>query len=310
MFELIRFWYAKRFTDLVESRLPSRTSTIWSNLIRYSIKSSAYAVQEHLALQTARLVLFISAGPIALATFSRYATLFRQINGFIDRIGLAIPAMVSRFEAEGERDKTKKLYIGFAQLSMLLTLPLVCLLGISGDTIMTLWMGNAFVEEGLAPLFAAGALLYSNYSASVKVLSGMNMHGKITLQCLAFTGLALLALTYLFYPHSQKEAAALVAFVTLSALHIPYVLYVSRKLELPWAQTMLSVNLKPVLCNLLFAGTLLLAERWVSMQLYLSATMCLLAGVASLGLVYWFYAIEPNIKGNLMGYLRFEERSS
>lgn len=175
---------------------------------------------------------------------------------------------------------------------------------------MTLWMGEAFIEEGIAPLFAVGALLYSNYSASVKVLSGMNMHGKITLQCLAFTGLTLLALTYLLYPHSQKEAAALVAFVTLSALHIPYVVYIARKLELPWAQTMVSVNLKPVLCNLLFAAMLLLAERWVTMQLYWSAAICVVAAVTSLGLVYWFYAIGPSLKGNLMDYLRFEQRFS
>lgn len=309
-FETVRFYAAYRDTGLFQLLLTPSSTHEARRLIRYAIKSTVFVLQENFTLQIARLLLFLSAGPAALAVFSRYATLFRQINLFIDRIGLTIPAMVSRYQSDSAHEDIQRLYFGFTQVTMLISLPLLIVFGVLGDAIVTFWMSAVFVEDGLALVFALGGVLYANYSAAAKVLSGLNMHGTIAVRCLVSAVVSTLVLGYMMSPFSSIEAALLVAVTSVFFLQSPFIFYLSKKFNLSCSRTMLRINARPFLCNILFLICLLWANEYYSAQSYVAFASVSLIGVSGLLASYWFFGIEQNLKDNLFAFFDSEQKNS
>lgn len=308
LFELIRFAAVLQNTDVFKSGLNRNVSNSIRRLSRYAAKSGVFVLQENMTLQVTRLILFVSAGPATLAVFSRYATLFRQLNLFIDRVGIALPAMVSRFQSKAEYDEIQRLYIGFAQLTMLLSLPLLVIFGVWGDTIVTLWMSEEFVVDELASIFAAGGFFYANYSAAAKILSGLNRHGKIALKSLFAASALLVVLGYVFYPFTSMEAALLVAITSIVALHTPFILYLANYFGIPWIKVVVRVNVKPILCNLVFLFILIWSNELFLLQSYVSFFLVLVAGCVSLLVSYWYFGIDQNLKDNFFAFLNLENK--
>jgi len=294
--ECARFWYAASncmgFTILPHG---FRVATA-VRLVRFGIKTSAAVFQEILVYQVARLVLFFNAGPLAFAAFSRYATLARQISRMVDRLSISVPALTSGLVAEGDEPRVRALYVNALQASMMVTLPALSVFCVFGDAIIDLWMGSEFVITDVSWVFAGGVLMHASYAICHRTLSGLNAHGRIALFCLFISGLVLLLALLFTSPQTPYAAAWLIMGTMLVSVHMPYIVFSSRKLSMSLAEFIVSAYGKPLLVNGLFLGALLISANEHSSGHPIVSMV--VAGISIAGLVasYWYFVMSADGK--------------
>jgi len=308
-FECIRFWIAYRYFHHLPTGLAYLRKDLAGAIMKYAVKTSATVVQELVVYQAARLVLFFSSGPIALAAFSRYTTITRQINRLVDRLSTAIPAIASGFSAAAQVENIRSLYVNGSQAGLMITLPLLSIFAVFGDQIVTVWMGREFVIGNLAWTLAGAALIHAHYSISIRILSGINSHGRIALACLFLSGFSLFVLTSISYPQDAAASALMIAMVMVLTVHIPSAYQASKKLGLSLYQTMLGIYVKPMLMNLIFLAVLVGAANMLAHQRIILGVCTLTAAILLLFVSYWNFLLERRIKRELIEVLRMPFRA-
>ena len=299
--EVIRYFIASNICPGFNFRARNVNFPAAGAILTYGIKSSASAFQELVVLQATRLVLFLSAGPVALAAFSRYTTIVRQLNRLIDRLSISMPTVTSELGARGDVDAVRDLYIGSTSAALLLMLPALVIFWVLGDFIVLLWMGDEFVQPGLAWMLAGACALHAQYSISIRALSGINKHGRITLACLLASCLALAA-TYTFsYPLVTEDAALYVSLVMLLTVHLPFAIYASWRLQVRWYENLRLIYFRPLAVNSGFFVLLLAVRSFYVDNLWIAGNCLLVVSLALLVWIYWVFALDQRNKQFMRG---------
>ena len=294
--EVVRFTQAIRHCEEFSLQLTLFRMDALRQLTRYAIKTSVTVVQELVVFQIARLVLFFSAGPLALAAFSRYTTIARQINRLVDRLSISVPMIASDYLAEGNHDAIRNLYLNGVQAGLLLTLPIICIFAVYGDAIVNLWMGSEFVVADISGFLAGACLLHANYAISNRTLSGTNEHGRITLSCLFISAFVMLVAVQIAYPFTQVETAGVIMFVSLLAVQLPYISFAGFKLHISMLDLITRAYGKPLLVNAVFLVTLLAARNLLTHGYLVPSLLLLGLALATLLGVYWRFILSEASK--------------
>lgn len=302
--EATRYTIATSICARFNWRLSNVSENTARAILRYGIKTSASVFQELVVLQATRLVLFLSAGPIALAAFSRYATIVRQLNRLIDRLSISIPTIASELDAGGNLDAVRNLYIRSTCVALLLILPALVIFWVLGDFIVKLWMGDDFVRPGLAWMLAGACALHAQYCISMRSLSGINKHGRITLACLLASCLALGAGYAFSYPVLTDEAALYVSLVMLLTVHLPFALFASWRLQVGWHENLRLIYFRPLAVNAGFFVLLLAVRSLYVDNLWFAGNSLLVVGLAVLVWIYWVFALDDSNKQFMRGAVR------
>jgi len=291
-----RLWYTAVHCDEFSLRPRHFRVSTAKKLVGFGVKTSAAVFQELLVYQVARLILFFNAGPLALAAFSRYATLARQINRMIDRLSISVPALTSGLLAEGDDRRIRELYVNALQASMMITLPALAIFCVFGDAIINLWMGSEFVITNVSWVFAGGVLMHASYAICHRTLSGLNAHGRITLFCLFISGLVLLLVLLFTTPQTPYAAAWMIMGTMVVTVHMPYLIFASRKLSVSLAEIIVSAYGKPLLVNGLFLGTLVISSNELSSGHPIASMVVAGTSIAGLVASYWYFVMSADGK--------------
>ncbi len=294
--EAVRFSYATSHCMEFSAHPELFRVSAVRKLVRYGIKTSVSVVQELVLFQIARLVLFFSAGPLALAAFSRYTTIARQINRLVDRLSISVPAIASGYLAEGNQSAIRALYLNGAQAGLLLTLPIVCIFAVYGDAIVQLWMGEEFVVANVSSLLAGACLLHSNYAISNRTLSGTNQHGRISLLCLFASAFVMLVAVQITFPLTQVEAAGIIMLASIIAVQLPYIVFAGFKLQISVHDLVTQAYGKPLLVNTLFLAALLGTRNMLANGYPLWSFTLVVAASLALLYVYWRFILSASSK--------------
>lgn len=296
VFEVVRAVLARRVCP--EARF---VPSCWAgqraaDIARFGVKTSVGILQELLVHQLARLALVASVGPAALAAYSRYATLIRQIARTVERATLVIPPMTSGLVGLGREDDVRELGIKAANAAVLVLLPMVVTFAVLGDDLVTVWMGPEFVVPGLSWALAAMAFVHADRGAINQVLSGLNAHGRIALWCLACSLAVFGVMLLVLYPVNGLSAGILVAVSMGVGVSLPHFLLSARRLRLQKLKYVMEVYFKPLISNSIFLVFLLWARSewragdWPEALALLAAAALVLAGA------YWFYAFDRRMR--------------
>jgi O-antigen/teichoic acid export membrane protein len=252
-----------------------------------------------------RLLLFLSLGPLALAAFSRYATIIRQINRMTERLSLSLATVTSALVAGGAEHEVPRLYIQSTRLAVMISFPLLVVFAVCGDLIVTLWMGPEFVIDHVAVLLATGALLHANYAISYRLLSGLNAHGRIGLFSIFLSGLAILAALLTFSSFTAVNAAFVVAIVLLVTVHLPHISFMLLKAGGSPGHMLMDIYTKPLLLNSLFLVALLVCREMADSGSYYYVPV-VLATMAGMLLIWssWRYALDAQMKSKIVAFVR------
>jgi len=302
--ETVRLWLAARLVPAASFDLRHGQIARARVLVRFSMKTSLSALQDLFIQQGVRVLLVISAGPAALAVYSRYQTLLRQIPRLMERSLRVIAPITSELAHNGRQRAIRSLRERASQGMAMLALPMVVVFAVFGDDVVALWMGRDYVVPGLAWVLAAMALLQLDYAVTLRILTGLNEHGRITLKCFVFSISIFAVFSLALYPFSPVSAAWAVVVSLGAGVAVPhYVLSCGALGSRPWRHFR-NVYLAPLLANLLFLGGMLTARLLLQQGLTgwalgtAAASLLLLAGM------YWQFGFTRVVLSRLLGDMR------
>jgi O-antigen/teichoic acid export membrane protein len=298
VFETQRVFKALRLTETEARGVGQWSTSMALLLLRYSSKSMINGALDLVYPIGIRFALFLSAGPVALASYSRFATLQRQILRIAERSLLVLPVLASARADRGEPDQVAALSIRASRLTVLMMTPLLIIFALFGSDIVSIWMGPEFVVSGVAVLLACSIFLSLDRIVVNSVLSGINSHGRIGLMCHG-CALVLCALGYLFiHPLDPLEAGGMI-LIAATGLALPQFVLASRRFGMGVLNRARLVYLDPVLCNVPGAAFLLFSHVLFHEQRFFAAVFMGAVGLLSVPLMHWVWVLDEDTRVRL-----------
>jgi O-antigen/teichoic acid export membrane protein len=147
----------------------------------YGMKSVVVGAPQLIVVQTINIALAGAVGAGALAVFMRPIALIRHIETFINKFAFVLTPTVGSLIGIGKSDQIREVMIQSTRYSVAMTLPMMLVLGILGDHILTVWMGHDYADMYVIAVLAFGSLLSIAQAPTLRVIMGMNLHGKVAI---------------------------------------------------------------------------------------------------------------------------------
>jgi O-antigen/teichoic acid export membrane protein len=148
---------------------------------RYGIKSLVPSVANLLSSQALSLLIVAFLGPASLAIFSRSRSLMTTLRALAARFGMIVIPIASELQARNDRGALRETLLVTPAVISSLVLPVLFAMGIFGNQLMRLWMGQAYVHPGLIAILTVGTFTTLVQEPVWALLSGMNRHGRIAI---------------------------------------------------------------------------------------------------------------------------------
>jgi O-antigen/teichoic acid export membrane protein len=253
-FESLRFVFARRVCTEFSFDLRLASLDTCKEMLFFGIKSMISNLPPILLLQTINILLFSAIGPAALAVFARPMALTKQIKTFMTKFTLMLTPTTGSMQGTQDDEAIKALFIKTTQLSFAFSLPTLGALFIFGDLVLKYWMGDNYALWPLMMILAAGQLLPMAQDTSIRILMGLNKHGKISVFAfiLVFI-LFVIGLLMAGLSNWQLTTAALLFIVPMNivyGLFVPF--YTCKLLQVSCQQYIFQAIIKPLLIILPF----------------------------------------------------------
>jgi len=251
-----------------------------------------------LVAQTASILVASNLGPAAVAVFARPISLVRHLQTFVTKFSFMMTPTAGALQEVGDLDDMRKFLLQVTRYAVAFTLPSVLLLIVYGDVLLRAWMGDNYAHWSLMAILAAGYLLPISQDPVIRILMGMNAHGRVAMQSLlaGVISFAILATIGLMIGWSLDIAAVVVA-VTLSitgGVVIP--VYACKLLEIPYGQYLLQIFRTPVLCAVPYLGILIALRYLMPANELMAFLLSAVIGGFLLLQLYWRYIFSETAR--------------
>jgi O-antigen/teichoic acid export membrane protein len=270
----------------------------WKEQAKYSAKSLIPRVADLISNQSLSLLITAFLGPAMLAIYSRPRNLMRQGQTITAKFGSILIPTASSLHAQADKAQLRATFLKSTFFISSLTLPGVAALAVFGDEVIGLWMGNAYVYRGLAPVLAVGCFPSLVQEPVWSILAGMNQHGRLALCKLAaaLCSAALLGVGLMFLHWHLMGAALAFALPQLIIDSMVAPVIACRALETPAARYYGSTYLKPLIGAAPFVCCLAVARQTFKTMPFISISAAALAALI-LAVIYWkaFSSLKQNL---------------
>lgn len=306
VFMLVRYFISKRLCSDITVNFSSASIAIAKEMLLFGGKTVIVTLPRIILLQTINVFIAASLGPAALAIFTRPVVLVKYVSTFITRFSFVLTTTAGALQASGDEHGLREFNLETTRISVALTLPLLIILATFGDTIIEVWMGSDYVNHQLIILLALGTFLPTSQQTVIRILIGMNMHGRLGL--ISFAAVLLVFVPgYLYISNTGwtliNAAGLFVASEVISAgVIIP--IYACKLLHIPLYQYLKRAFMVPVLACSVFLGIILLNRILLDDRLLLALFSGLFSGGIVLVLLYWKFLLTTAQRSKLSGYMR------
>lgn len=297
-FETLRFVFVKKICKEFIFNLRLANIATCKEMLKFGIKSMLSNVPPIILLQTISLILVSSIGPAALAVFARPMALTKQIKTFMAKFTLMLTPTTGAMQGNNDQQAIQLLFINMTKLSFAFCLPALGFLFIYGDQILSLWMGKHYASKELMMILSAGTLLSMGQDSSIRILMGMNRHGRISIFAL-FSLMAAFAIGLLFTGISNLEltTAALLFVVPMSLVYgliVPA--YTCRELGISYISYLFQSLILPVIYLLPFFLLLSYSRYCFELNNHVNALFSfIVAVIVTLG-IYFVYLLPSQLQ--------------
>ena len=257
-------------------------------LILFGSKNKLTTLPPVFIMQFVNFMIVAAMGLSALAVFARSMALTRHVTTFMNKFTMLLTPSVSSMLAKHQRAELVEFYLITTRLCVAFTLPLVLSLAIFGDIVVLYWMGPDYADQVLIFILALGILLPVSQDCSLRLLIGLNQHGKISVYLL----IVVLITFGAFYLYSLEHEFSLVmaAFALRVPLNLAYgfilPIYACKKINIPLLYYLTKTMLPPVLAVLPFSILLIIGRCFYAQGKFSLTVLCLLLAVATLIVSY------------------------
>ncbi len=298
--ELVRVYIGYSVCPNLQLKVGYVSLSHTKKMFSYGMKSVVIGAPQLVVVQTINIALAGTVGAAGLAVFMRPIALIRHIETFMNKFAFVLTPTVGSLIGIGKGDEIKDVLIQSTRYSVAMTLPMILVLGILGDHILTIWMGHDYADMYVIAILAFGSLLSISQAPTLRVLMGMNLHGKVAIITFVIS-IVMLVIGILFMNSlgwTLLGAAILTGSIRTITRGIVIPIYACSKIGITVPQYLRRSFGLPVL------GSSVLAA-WLVLSRYLggdSSLQILLIGMIGsmvlLPMVYW-PIIKPLIQGKL-----------
>ncbi|ABM02297.1 transporter of NadC family protein [Psychromonas ingrahamii 37] len=308
LFETLRFVFVNKLCKEFKFDLRMANFISCKEMLVFGIKSMLSNVPPILLLQTISIMLVSAIGPAALAVFARPMALTKQVKTFMTKFTLMLTPTTSSMQGSGDIKAIQSLFISTTKLSFAFTLPSLGFLFIYGDVVLYYWMGSEYALSSLVMILALGQVLPMGQDTSIRILMGMNQHGRISL--FAFISVfAFFAVGLLFSGVNDWEltTAALLFVVPMNIVYgliVP--IYTCRELELSWFSYVQSSFIRPVIYVIPFLALLYWSRQAFEAKDIITASVTFFfAGIVTI-IIYFVYLVPNKMQQKLLLRCKFQ----
>lgn len=304
--EIIRIFAASRYISKIKISIIAARSRAALDAVTFGLKSSFIVIPQLLITQTAYILLAHYCGAAALAVFARPMSLIIQINTIVNKFSFVIMPMASSLVGMGAMDDLRKMFVWSSKTALFIGAPFLSVLAVNGDLILLYWMGEHFSDSFVPLVLAMGAILPTSMTAGLRVLIGMDAHGRLGLYSLA-VALIVFGGLYISYViligFSPDSTAVIVALSLTCSLGVTIMVYGCASLGIRVGAFVLQALAMP---TAVFAGMALFqyAARAIWHDLPLVG---FLMGLTVSGLAYvsslWLFALNDEQRGRIRIWL-------
>ncbi len=306
LFELLRYVMMRRVCSEFTLDLSLCKKSTCKEMMLFGIKSMLSNLPPILLLQTVNIMLVSIVGPAALAVFARPVALIRHLKTFIAKFTMMLTPTTGSLQGMDDLPAIRQLYLNSTRLSAVFSLFSLGALFCYGDRVLLLWMGEDYAHAPLMMLLAAGQLLPMAQDTSIRILMGMNRHGRISLAAfvLVFVFLVIGLLLTGTRDWQLEQAAGLLLgpLVLVYGLLIPY--YTCRCLELPFGRYWLFAIGIPFLAAVPYFAILAGSRYLFNHQYYSYALLVAVVSFVVAGWCYFRFLANESTRGRFKRLLR------
>jgi len=267
-------------------------------MIFFGWKTVVSTLSPLVVVQTVSVVVTGVIGPAMLAVLARSVALVRHMSTFVNRFAFVTTTTAGALQAGKDERELKHFFLESCKLGMAISLPMVIVLIILGRNILLLWMGPRYVTTYALELLALGYLLPVSQSPALRILVGLDKHGRIGwisfTTALATLGLGIVVLNSTGW--SLTRAAFLIGIpLTLgNGMLIP--LYACRVMGVPFSRYIYKSFAGPLLCNAPLSIILILSRTIFSQAPILSVFVGLIVGGSVTAILYLFFVLPRSCR--------------
>lgn len=159
-----------RFANREDSRL----------IVSFGAKNLATLAGSLSVQQSINVLVAMKLGPAALAVFARPVALMRHLENFIMKFAFVLMPTASSLSGMGRTEELREFTQEMTRVGWLLAVPAAVYMLVFGPDLIGIWMGNDYVNEPLLTILALGGGLSAANRVGYRILSGMNMHGRVS----------------------------------------------------------------------------------------------------------------------------------
>ncbi len=278
----------------------------WSvarRMMSFGGKTFVPRVAELMLNQTVSILIVAYTGPASLALYSRPRALVRHVRTLVGKLAFVLTPVASAMQATADREQVCKLLTDSVRYAAYLAFPMILVLIILGEPILSVWMGPEYAVGSVIAILAVGFLATVTNQPILSILTGLNAHGRPGFARLGGSicavGFAVLALGPFGWGLPGAAAAISVPLTVVDGVYLP--ILACQRLGLPLRTYLLKAFSGPVGCAVPFAACLVFA-RAVFADRALAALVCgMTVGGLVLMVAYWRYALPGSLRRRITG---------
>ncbi|MBV9179770.1 MAG: polysaccharide biosynthesis C-terminal domain-containing protein [Acidobacteria bacterium] len=278
-------------------------------IANYSGISFILIISARLRFKSDEIIIGTFLSSAAITYFNIGDRIVDYAEEVVETFAQTLVSMSSQFDATGERDRLRQIFLLGNRVCAFITLPITAILLILGKSIIEAWVGRAYVAQSypVLVLMAAPSALAMAQSASVRILFGMGKHQTWAMVTLV-EALVNVVLS-IWWVHSFGIVGSALGTTLPLAVTMIFFLpkHICRELEVAILTYLREAYALPVLLCIPMVGTLLAMKLWFVPHNYLElAVQLAVAGtVYGIGL-FWAFKTEQLVK---MSHLQEVSRS-
>lgn len=307
VFESLRFVFVKKICTEFVFNLRKANKLTCREMLIFGIKSMLSNIPPILLLQTISIMLVSAIGPAALAIFARPMALTKQIKTFMTKFTLMLTPTTGSMQGAGDIKAIQTLFVSMTKLSFAFALPSLGFLVIYGDVILHYWMGPEYALWPLIMILACGQLLPIGQDTSIRILMGLNQHGRISIFAF-FAIFVIFGIGLLFSGIGNWEltTAALLFVIPMNIVYgfiVP--IYTCRELKLSWFSYAYNSFIKPLIYIIPFLGLLSWSRHAYALnEIIMASILIITAGLVTI-LIYFIYLVPEKMKRKYLSRFNF-----
>ena len=297
--ELVRVYIGYKVCPQLDLKRQHVSTTHVRKMFKYGMKTVVVEAPPQIVIQSVNIALAGALGAATLAVFMRPIALLRHIETFMNKFAHVLTPTVGSLIGVGKSEEIKGFLIQSTRYSAMAAYPMILVLAILGDHVMTIWMGHDYANVPLIAILAMGGFFSISQGPVLRVLMGMNLHGKLAIITFAVS-IVILVLGVLVlnaFGWSLVGGAILTSSIMIVTRGIIFPVYACRKIGISLFQYLKDSFAFPLFASAVFSAWLFLSRHLGGESSYTVLLLGLLGVGLLMPLMYWPY-IKPFLQSN------------